>query len=228
MNKILESLRGGLIVSCQALPGNPLRDSDCIARLAEAAAIGGAVAIRANGVADLIAIRQRVAIPMIGINKLSPDPVLPYITPTFESAREIAGTGIEIIALDATMRERTDGVTSTELIQRIKKEIPLLVMADISTLAEGLAAEEAGADIVATTLSGYTAYSPQREGPDLKLVEELATRITVPVIAEGRFHSPQDALDGLHAGAHAVVIGKMITNAMFITKYFTERIKGTK
>lgn len=228
MSNILNLLRGGLIVSCQALPGNPLRDTDCIARLAEAATVGGAAGIRANGVDDLTAIRKRVKIPIIGINKLPPDPVKPYITPTLESAKEIAQTGIEIIALDATLRERPNHITAGELIRSIKKEIPLLVMADISTLEEGLAAEEAGADIVATTLSGYTAYSPKTEGPDLKLVEMLANRVSIPVIAEGRFHSPQDVIDGLNSGAHCVVIGKMITNAMYITKYFTEQIRGIK
>lgn len=228
MNSILASLRGGLIVSCQALPGNPLRETDCIARLAEAAALGGAAAIRANGVPDLTAIRSRVGIPLIGINKLPPDPDNPYITPTLESAREIAETGIEIIAVDATGRIHPNGETAGNLIRKIKRELPLLVMADISTAEEGVAAEDAGADLVATTLSGYTAYSPKTEGPDLKLVKDLAARLSVPVIAEGRFHSPEDVLNGFRAGAHAVVIGKMITNAMFITRYFLEQIRKGK
>ena len=225
MNQVIESLRGGLIVSCQALPGNPLRSSDCIARLAEAASLGGAVAIRANGVEDLAAIRGRVAIPVIGINKEPPSPDLPYITPTFESALEIARTGIEIIALDATNRPHPGRSGAAELIRTVRKELRLLVMADVSTLEEGIAAAEAGADLVATTLSGYTAYSPRTEGPDLKLVRDLAARIPVPVIAEGRFHSPQEARAGLDAGAHAVVVGKMITNAMFITRYFIDHMR---
>lgn len=224
MNKLLTSLKGGLIVSCQALEGNPLRDTECIARLAEAAYFGGAVAIRANGVEDLKAIRSRVTVPIVGINKTAPSPDIPYITPTFESALEIAPTGCEIIALDATLRPRPDGGDAATLIRRIKEELGLLVMADISTFEEGVAAAKAGADLVATTLSGYTAYSPKTEGPDLELIRKLHAEVAVPIIAEGRFHSPEDIVQGLECGAHAVVVGKMITNAMYITKYFVGKI----
>ncbi len=228
MNPLIESLRGKLIVSCQALPGNPLRDTGCIARLAEAAVQGGAAAIRANGVDDLAAIRARVRVPVIGINKSEPSPDIPYITPSFEAARQIAGTGVEIIALDATARWRPDGSTVAGLIGRIRSELGVLVMADISTLSEGLEAAEAGADLIATTLSGYTAYSPKTPGPDFRLIEELAERITRPVIAEGRFHTPEDVRRGLDCGAHAVVIGKMITNPVFITQYFINRMQMEK
>ena len=214
---ILNALHHRLIVSVQALAGNPLRDTHCIARLAEAAVIGGAAGIRANGVADLTAIRERVSVPIIAINKLPPDTEKPYITPTIETAREIAGLG-EIIAVDATLRP--DRKRAAELIRQIHAEIDCLVMADISTVEEGIAAAEAGADIVSTTLSGYTPYTVKTEGPDLETVRKLAETLPVPVIAEGRYLTPEDVDAGIRSGAWAVVIGKMITNAMFITRQF--------
>jgi len=220
MNDVIEKIRGGLVVSVQALPGNPLRDTHCIARLAAAAAAGGATAIRANGVEDLTAIRQLVNLPIIAINKRQPSPTDPYITPYIEDAREIYGLG-EIIAVDATMRP--DNLRAANLIKQIHSETDALVMADISTLEEGIAAAEAGADIVATTLSGYTQYMTKTPGPDIALIKALCNSVSVPIIAEGRFLSPADVDEGLKAGAHAVVIGKMITNAMFITKQFIEK-----
>ncbi len=220
MNEILEKLRNRLIVSVQALAGNPLRDTYCIAHLAAAAAAGGAAAIRANGVEDLTAIRKLVKLPLIAINKYEPSPTDPYITPDIQAARAIYGLG-EIIAVDATLRPNR--VRAAHLIEQIHEETDALVMADISTLEEGIEAAKAGADIVATTLSGYTAYTVKTDGPDLDLIKALRDSVDVPVIAEGRFLTPQDVDNGLAAGAHSVVIGKMITNAMFITRQFIER-----
>ncbi|MGI5923284.1 MAG: N-acetylmannosamine-6-phosphate 2-epimerase [Lentisphaeria bacterium] len=220
MNELLEKLRNRLIVSVQALPGNPLRDTHCIARLAAAAAAGGAAAIRANGVEDLSAIRELVKLPIIAINKYAPSPTEPYITPDITAARQLYGLG-EIIAVDATLRP--DDKRAAELIARIHAESDALVMADISTLEEGIAAAAAGADIVATTLSGYTPYTVKTVGPDLELINALSRAVDVPVIAEGRFLTPEDVDAGLAAGAHSVVIGKMITNAMFITRHFIEK-----
>ncbi len=220
MNDIIEKIRGRLVVSVQALPGNPLRDTYCIAHLAAAAAAGGAAAIRANGVEDLTAIRQLINLPIIAINKREPSPTEPYITPYIEDARAIYGLG-EIIAIDATMRP--DNLRAANLIRQIHSETDALVMADISTLEEGINAAEAGADIVATTLSGYTQYTTKTLGPDIALIKALCNSVSVPIIAEGRFLSPADVDEGLKAGAHAVVIGKMITNAMFITKQFIEK-----
>jgi len=217
---IIEALRGKLIVSVQALAGNPLRDTNCIARLAEAAVIGGAAGIRANGVEDLTAIRGRVQVPVIAINKLPPDPQTPYITPTIETARAIYGLG-EIIAVDATFRP--DKKRGADLIAQIHAETDALVMADISTFEEGIAAAEAGADIVSTTLSGYTPYTVKTPGPDLDLVRRLAQATDTPVIAEGRYLCPEHVDAGLEAGALAIVIGKKITNAMFITRHFIEQ-----
>ncbi len=220
---VIEQIKGGLIVSCQALPGNPLRGANYMAAMAEAAQLGGAVGIRANGPEDIAEIKKRTNIPIIGIYKTEPSREIPYITPDFEHAKAIADLGVEIIALDATLRPRPNGVDIAELIQKIKNELGVYVMADIATFEEGVAAEKAGADIVATTLSGYTTYSPMTEGPDYELIKRLKAEIKTPIIAEGRFTSPQDLKKGIECGAHAVVIGKVITNIMFSTnKFITE------
>ncbi len=220
MHPIIESLKNGIIVSCQARPGNPLRGAEHMAAMAEAAEIGGAVAIRADGVADIPEIKKRVKIPVIGIYKTEPSPEIPYITPDFEHAKAIADLGVEIIALDATLRPRPDGTDVAKLIKRIKDELGTLVMADIATFEEGVAAAEVGADIVATTLSGYTTYTPFTKEPDFELIRRLKSEIDVPIIAEGRFVSPEDVAKGIRCGAHAVVIGKAITNITFSTDRF--------
>ena len=220
MIDLIQKLHRGLIVSCQALDGNPLKHPDHMSAMALAAEMGGAVAIRANGPEDIAAIKKRITIPVIGIYKTERSLDTPYITPDFEHAEAIARLGVEIIALDATNRPRRNGETVGELIKRIKNELGVLVMADISTYEEGVAAAEYGVDLVATTLSGYTTYTPLTKGPDLELVRRLKASINVPIIAEGRFTSPQDVADGIEAGAHAVVVGKAITNVQFSTDRF--------
>ena len=220
MNEVIKNLKNGLIVSCQALPGNPLRGPEYMSAMALAAELGGAVAIRADGPVDISAIKEKVSIPVIGIYKTERSLEFPYITPDFEHAQEIAKLGVEIIALDATDRPRPNGVDLKELIQRIKNELGVLVMADIATFEEGVMAREFGADIVATTLSGYTTYSPFTDGPDLELIKRLKNAIDAPIIAEGRFTSPEHVAEGIKAGAHAVVIGKAITNIQFNTNRF--------
>ena len=220
MNPLINSLRGGLIVSCQALAGNALRSSHAMALMAQAAAQGGACAIRANGVNDIAAIREKVSIPIIGLNKEAASPDIPYITPTFEHARAVAEAGADIIALDATARVRPGNVSAAELIRRVKEELKIPVMADIAVFEEGLAAAEAGADLISTTLSGYTADSPRLQGPDLNLVKRLVSATSTPVVAEGRYHNPDDLSAAFRCGAFAAVIGKMITNPEFITRYF--------
>ena len=204
MNELIKNLHKGLIVSCQARPGNPLRGADHMAAMAQAAELGGAVAIRADGPSDIAEIKKRIHIPVIGIYKTQPSPEYPYITPDFEHAEAIAKLGVEIIALDATLRPRPDGTD----------------LRNIATFEEGVAAAEAGVDLVATTLSGYTTYSPLTEGPDLELIRRLKAAIETPIIAEGRFTTPRHFADGIHAGAHAVVIGKAITNVQFTTNLF--------
>ncbi|MBE3583591.1 MAG: N-acetylmannosamine-6-phosphate 2-epimerase [Limnochordaceae bacterium] len=215
-----ETLRGGLIVSCQAPAGDPLRDSRIMAAFARAAELAGAVGIRANGAEDVAAIRQAVRLPIIGINKqqLSGYPV--YITPTLEAARQVVKAGADLVAVDATPRRRPGGLSPAQLIAVIHEELGVPVMADISTYDEGMAAAEAGADVVATTLSGYTEESPKLPGPDVELVRRLASQLPVPVICEGRIHSPSDLQQVFAAGAFAAVVGTAITRPQWIAEQF--------
>jgi N-acylglucosamine-6-phosphate 2-epimerase len=221
---ILTTLRGGLIVSCQALPGSPLRDARMIAALARCAERGGAVGVRIDGPDDVAAVRRAVAVPIVGIYKISGGPV--YITPTFEEARQVARAGADIVAVQAT-RERDDTPHPlAPLIARAHQELSVPVMADVSTLDEGLQAADAGADLLATTMSGYTPQSPTLEGPDLTLIHELAGRLAIPVVAEGRIATPEDARAALHAGAWAVVVGRAITMPEAITERFVKALAG--
>ncbi|MBB4686817.1 N-acetylmannosamine-6-phosphate 2-epimerase [Amycolatopsis jiangsuensis] len=206
---------GALLVSCQAQPGNPLHGPVSMARMAAAAAAGGARAIRANGPADVAAIRSEVDLPVLGINKVfGPDGV--FITPTFEDAAAVVRAGAAMVAIDGTARPRPGGGSLGDQIRRIHAELGVPVMADVDDLAAGTAARAAGADVVATTLSGYTG-GPAPEGPDIGLVAELVTRLDCPVIAEGRYRSAEDVRAAVDAGAYAVVVGTAITNPMAIT-----------
>ena len=215
------SLPSGLIVSCQARADNPLHGPDFMRAMALAARDGGAVAIRANGPLDIAAVLT-AGLPVIGINKVFSDAYPVYITPDFAAAAAVVAAGATIVALDCTMRPR-DGEPAAVLVRRIREELGAAVFADISTVEEGLAAADWGADYVATTLSGYTDLSPPKpEGPDLVLLETLARRLTVPVVAEGRFNTPGLVRQGFDAGAHAVVVGTMITNPREITRMFVQ------
>jgi N-acylglucosamine-6-phosphate 2-epimerase len=215
----VERIRGGLVVSCQAYPGEPMRDPDTMARVALAVAAGGAAGIRAQGLADLRAIRAVLDLPLIGLWKDGDGPVV--ITPTIAHAVAVAGAGADVVALDATGRPRPDGSSLGDIIRAVH-EAGALVMADVSTRAEGLAAADAGADLVGTTLSGYTGTAAQHadDGPDLDLVERLAQSLAVPVLAEGRIRTPAEAAEALRRGAHAVVVGTAITHPTTLTAGF--------
>lgn len=214
----LESLRGGLIVSCQAYPGEPMRNPETMAQLAEAALLGGAVGIRAQGLEDISLIRGRVKLPLIGLWKDGNADV--FITPTLRHALAVARAGADIVALDGTRRDRPGGLKLAEIIKRIHGETGVGVMADVGSLADGEAAAEAGADCVGTTLSGYTGERPSLVGPDLQLVAELVSAVQLPVIAEGRIHTPKQAAAARSAGAFAVVVGTAITHPTTITSWF--------
>lgn len=223
--EIAANLRGGLIVSCQALPGEPLFGADIMARLAVAAGAGGAVGIRANSPADIAAIRAVTALPLIGLSKVDIAGFDVYITPTLADAQAVSDAGADIVALDATERPHPAG-TAAEFIKRVKAMTGKPVLADISTYDEALQAQDAGADFVSTTMSGYTPYSPQTEGPDLDLVRRLASALTVPLIAEGRIAAPEQAHAALNAGAWAVVVGGAITRPQQITQRFVKAVQG--
>lgn len=226
MNALIERLRHQLVVSCQAYPGEPMRDPDTMRRVALAAVQGGAAGIRAQGLADIAAIRDAVDLPLIGLWKDGDDDV--FITPTLDHALAVARAGAHVVALDGTSRPRPDGRTLDETIAAVHEQTGALVMADCSTLDEGIAAAAAGADLVGTTLAGYTAYTTKQPGPDLELVAQLATAIDVPVVAEGRIHTPEQAAQALRAGAWAVVVGTAITHPTTITGWFAKAMADAR
>lgn len=221
----LPTLRGKLVVSCQALPGEPLFGSEIMARMAVAAHRGGAVAIRANSPGDVRAIHNAVPLPVIGLFKDQIPGFEIYITPTLDHAWQIAAAGAEIISIDATNRPRPEGLSLVEMIRRIKEKTGCHILADISTIDEALAAEESGADLVASTMSGYTSYSPQIEGPDLDLVEKMAKKLTIPCLAEGRYAYPDQVVEAIQRGAYAVIVGGAITRPMEITTRFVQALE---
>ncbi len=226
---LLKSLQGKLIVSCQAEYGHPWSTPETLAALACAAEAGGAAAIRANGPENIAAISGMVKVPLIAIYKIVTPNSDVYITPDFESALAVYNAGQpspSIIAVDCTPRPRSGGADWRTLISRIKNELGTLVMADISTLDEGIAACDAGADIVATTLSGYTDYTSNllNSGPDIALVRDLARAVECPVICEGRIQTPEQAALAIEAGAWSVVVGTAITAIDRITSRFVDKI----
>jgi N-acylglucosamine-6-phosphate 2-epimerase len=193
-----------------------------IAALARCAERGGAAGVRIDGPDDIAEVRRAVAIPIIGIHKIPGGPV--YITPTFEAALDVARAGAHIVAVQATRERAGTPNPLAPLIARVHEELAVPVMADVSTLDEGLEAAGAGADLVATTMSGYTPHSPKLEGPDLTLIHELAGRVAIPVVAEGRVTTPEDARAALQAGAWAVVVGRAITMPDAITERFVKAL----
>ncbi|MEU7983847.1 N-acetylmannosamine-6-phosphate 2-epimerase [Streptosporangium canum] len=222
VNALLAAVRGRVIVSCQAYPGEPMRDADTMCRVAQAAAAGGAAGIRAQGPEDLRRIRAALDLPLIGLWKDGADDV--FITPTLEHAFEVAAAGADIVALDGTGRPRPDGRTLARTVRAVHEHTGRLVMADVSTYDEGVAAADAGADLVGTTLAGYTPYSRGGPGPDLDLVGRLSRDLPVPVIAEGRIHTTEQAAEAIRRGAHAVVVGTAITHPTSITRWFARAI----
>ncbi|MCW3475059.1 N-acetylmannosamine-6-phosphate 2-epimerase [Limobrevibacterium gyesilva] len=211
--------QGSLIVSCQARADNPLHGPAFMAAMARAAAQGGAGGIRADGPADVAAIRAVTTLPLIGLNKRWDEGFPVYITPDFAAARAVVQAGADIVALDATARPRNGEPVAT-LIARIRGELGKPVLADIATLEQGVAARAWGADYVATTLSGYTEDTQGAEGPDLALVAALVRECGAKVIAEGRFDTPALVAQAFALGAHAVVVGTAITNPREITRRF--------
>jgi N-acylglucosamine-6-phosphate 2-epimerase len=219
MSDPLGAMRGGLVVSVQAPPGSPLRDPAHMAAMARAAEAGGACAIRAEGARDLAAIRAATALPLIGLRKRPSRHTPVVITPSLEDAREVAAAGADVLAFDATLRPRADGGGPAPFIQQLADAVPLPLLADVDDREAAVAARAAGADAVATTLSGYTAGAPPA-APDVDLVERLVRALDCPVLAEGRYASAQDVYRAFAAGAHAVVVGTAITDPVALTRGF--------
>lgn len=226
---IIKSIKGGIIVSCQALEGEELyrEEGGIMPLMALAAKNAGAKGIRAQGIRDINQIKNMVQLPIIGIIKKNYENMQQYITPTMKEVDELINTGCEIIALDCTNRERPKGELVEEYIDKIKCKYPeIVLMADISTIEEGIYAEKSGVDIVGTTLSGYTLETVDKcEGPDFDLLRNLVSNLNIPVIAEGRIHSPEQAKKAIELGAYAVVVGGAITRPAEIAKRFTKAIE---
>jgi N-acylglucosamine-6-phosphate 2-epimerase len=216
----IEALRGGLVVSVQAPADSPLADTGHMVALARAAEAGGAAGIRAEGAADVAAIKQAVGLPVIGLRKRRTAGTEVYITPELEDARVIAAAGADLLAVDATLRPRPGGLGAADFLGLLARELPQAVLADVDSLEAGLAAREAGAAAVATTLAGYTEGSAIPAGPDLELVAALAARLDCPVLAEGRIATPDQARAAFGAGAFAVVVGTAITDPVALTRGF--------
>ena len=222
----MEWIRGGLIVSCQALEDEPLHGAQIMRQMAVAAQMGGAVGIRANTQVDCVAIREAVDLPLIAIVKREYEDSEVYITPTLREVDELLVARPEIIAIDATGRPRPGGLRLEDQIAGMRERFDGLIMADCSTFAEAERATALGCDLVSTTLSGYTRYSESAERPDLPLIREIVARLGVPVIAEGNISTPEQATAALEAGAWAVVVGAAITRPQLITRRFVDAIRS--
>lgn len=228
MRNVIELIEKGLIVSCQALEDEPLHSSFIMSKMAFAAKQGGATGIRANSYEDIVEIKKAVDLPVIGIVKRVYEDSDIYITPTIEEIDELVRAGSDIIALDATDRTRPNGKSLQVFMKEIREKYHgLILMADVSTYEEGIRAFELGFDIVSTTLSGYTPYSKKLDNPDFELLERLVKEVTVPVIAEGRIWTPEEAKKALEIGAHAVVVGTAITRPREITRRFKDVIEAS-
>src|SRR5579864_3572366 len=225
MREIVRKLKGGLIVSCQAAPGDPLEDTETILRIAQSVIKGGAVGLRINSPEHIAAIRKTSEIPIIGIQKRYTGGET-HITPDFISAAALAHAGASIIALDCTQRVWPDAEPWRVLIARIHRELDLPVMADIATFEEAIAAASAGADMVGTTLNGYTEPTRNNHHFSWPLLSDMVKQIDVPVVAEGHISSPTEAERALSMGAWCVIVGSAITRPGAITASFVRAMQG--
>lgn len=227
-NELFNRIKGKIIVSCQALPGEPLyvEEKSVMYLMARAAKMAGSPAIRTSSVRDVIAIKEETGLPVIGLIKIQYDGFEGYITPTMKEVDELVSAGSDVIALDCTDRKRGDGITSAEFIRKVREKYPdEILMADISNFSEGITAAECGVDIVGTTLSGYTSYTKKTDGPDIDLVKKLSDKLDIPVIGEGRIHYPHQVREVLEAGAFSVVVGGAITRPLEIAERFMKEVR---
>lgn len=223
---IIAQLKNRIIVSVQAMPSEPLYKEECMAAMMQSVVKGGAAALRVAGVRDVINAKKLFKIPVIGITKPEVIPQnwreIVYITPTIKDAKDLIQAGSDIVALDGTSRPR--GENNLKQIIKFIKINKKLVMADVATLSEGIVARLLGADIISTTLSGYTIQSPETSSePDFELLKGLVAAVDCPVILEGRIWDPKQVDKAFEIGAHSVVIGSAITRPQLITKRFVNR-----
>ena len=227
MNEKIESLKGKLIVSCQALPHEPLHSAFIMGRMALAAKEGGAYGIRANTKEDIAEIQTQVDLPVIGIVKRDYEDSKVYITPTMKEINELMEVKPDIIALDATHSLRPGGRTLDEFYREIRKSYPeQLLMADCSTVEEALHADQLGFDFIGTTLVGYTDQSKSLkiESNDFEIIRQIVAKVKHRVIAEGNINTPEKARRVIELGAFSVVVGSIITRPQLITKSFAEAL----
>lgn len=225
MNQLIEGLKGKLIVSCQAYIGEPLRHPETMAQMARACELGGAAAIRCQGLADIAAVKGRVEVPVIGLWKEGHEGV--YITPTLRHARACVAAGADVVAIDATDRPRPDGRTFGETVAALRATEDTLIMADCATIEDIRRGVVAGCDLVSTTLShGVAAIDcTMADGPDLPLLRQAVEEFPgFPVVCEGRVHTPADAQAAIEAGAWAVVVGTAITHPTSIASWFAKAL----
>ena len=226
---LFEQMKGKVIVSCQAVPGEPLyvEEKSIMYLMARAAKQAGTPVIRTSSIRDVTAIKEETGLPVIGLIKVQYDGFESYITPTRKEVDALVEAGSDVIALDCTNQKRGDGKSISEFITEVRRKYPdEILMADISTYEEGVNAWKLGVDIVGTTMSGYTPYSPKLDGPDYELVKKLSSTVDIPVIGEGRVHSPEQAVEMLNAGAFAVVVGGAITRPLEIAQRFIKAVEG--
>ena len=226
---LFEQMKGKVIVSCQAVPGEPLyvEEKSIMYLMARAAKQAGTPVIRTSSIRDVTAIKEETGLPVIGLIKVQYDGFESYITPTMKEVDALVEAGSDVIALDCTNQKRGDGKSISEFITEVRRKYPdEILMADISTYEEGVNAWKLGVDIVGTTMSGYTPYSPKLDGPDYELVKKLSSPVDIPVIGEGRVHSPEQAVEMLNAGAFAVVVGGAITRPLEIAQRFIKAVEG--
>lgn len=224
-SEVLKAIKGGLIVSCQALPDEPLHSDYIMSRMAVAAQLGGAVGIRANSVKDIVAIKKVVNLPVIGLIKQVYSDSQVYITPTMHEVDALIESKVDIIAVDATNRIRPGGIPLDSFFNEVRKKYhDMLFMADCSCFEEGIHARRLGFDLIGTTLSSYTSYTTGTALPNFEMMEKLSLELDIPVIAEGGIWSPEELKKAMATGVYAAVVGSAITRPMEITKRFVKAI----
>ncbi len=221
----MNKLRGGLVVSCQAEEGSPFNAPEFIAAFAKAAELGGAVGVRVRDPENVAAVKKVTGLPTIGLTKGSYASGMVLITPTIDDVVRLVAAGADIVAVDATGRTRPDGMSGVEFLRLVRSKVKVPVLADISAVDEALAAIDAGADFVATTLSGYTEKGSSADGlPDFDLIRDICSRVKTPVIAEGRIWTPEQAREAMDCGAYAVCVGTAITRPVSVVEKFASRL----
>ena len=230
--EFLDAIHGQMIISCQAVEGEPLyvEEKSIMYLMARAAKQAGTPAIRTSSIRDVVAIKEETELPVIGLVKIQNPGYEGYITPTMKEVDDLTAAGADVVALDCTLRKRGDGTTVNEFIAQIKEKYPdIILMADISNYKEGINAWKCGVDIVGTTMSGYTAYTVSgTDEPDYELMERLARDTDIPVIGEGRIHYPEQAVRALQTGVWAIVVGGAITRPLEIALRFQKKIRESR